>query len=340
MKLLVRLIISAIAVLICDLLLSGVSLGDMGDTHGLVTALITAAVLGLLNAFLKPLLILFTLVVPTLLWAQLDNVYLWIAIGVTVGFGAIGFADDLLKVRKRRNLGLKYHRVTGRGVALGDKQPYVRSWALERAAQHAQHFMEGRQRQVQAAGGLGPPPVVVSPFDAELFGHWWYEGPEFLDYLFRKLHFDQDVVKPITPPEYLARHPECELAQPPMCTWGARGYSEVWLNPGNDWIYPHLEVAAERMVELARRFESPTELERRGLNQAARELLLAQSSDWAFIMKTGTTVAYAQKRTRDHIARFTYLHKALIEASLEEAIVKDFEWRDNIFPNVDYRVYR
>ena len=126
-----------------------------------------------------------------------------------------------------------------------------------------------------------------------------------------------------------------------MCTWGAKGYAEVWLNAGNDWIYPHLDMAAERMVELARRYEAPGDLERRALNQAARELLLAQSSDWAFIMKTNTTVEYAKKRTRDHVARFTYLYRALVgELALEEPIVREFEGQDNIFPAIDYRVYR
>ncbi|MBI3932458.1 MAG: DUF1957 domain-containing protein, partial [Acidobacteria bacterium] len=178
-------------------------------------------------------------------------------------------------------------------------------------------------------------------YDAELFGHWWFEGPDFLNYLFRKMHYDQDVVKAITPPEFLERHPECEVAQPPMCTWGARGYAEVWLNPGNDWIYPHLDVAAERMVDLARRHADPGARERRALNQAARELLLAQSSDWAFIMKTNTTVEYAKKRTRDHVARFTYLYRCLVgELMLEEPILREFEQRDNVFPEIDYRVYR
>ena len=162
----------------------------------------------------------------------------------------------------------------------------------------------------------------MSPYDAELFGHWWFEGPQFLDFLFRKMHFDQDVVKPTTPSEYLERFPELEVCQPPMCTWGATGYAEVWLNASNDWIYPHLDMAAERMVELARRYEITSELEWRALNQAARELLLAQSSDWAFIMKTNTTVEYAKKRTRDHIARFDYLYRALThQTMLEEPIL-------------------
>jgi 1,4-alpha-glucan branching enzyme len=260
-----------------------------------------------------------------------------------VGFELpIGDLEEFLPDGLRKNLGIKYYRVTGRGTDLGHKQPYVRAWALEKAAQHAGNFLQNRQKQVQhLAGRYGRPPIVVSPYDAELYGHWWFEGPQFLDYLFRKMHHDQDVVKAVTPTEYLAMFPELEVCQPPMCTWGASGYAEVWLNASNDWIYPHLDMAAERMVELARRYEQPNELEWRALNQAARELLLAQSSDWAFIMKTNTTVEYAKKRTRDHIARFDYLYRALTGgAMLEEAILREFEERDNIFPRLDYRVYR
>ncbi len=241
----------------------------------------------------------------------------------------------------RKNVGIKYYRVTGK-VALHEKQPYVPEWARAKAASHAGNFLSHRVRQVQqAAAGMARPPLVVSPYDAELFGHWWFEGPMFLDFLFRKMHFDQDVVKSITPPEFLDRHPECEVAQPPMSTWGARGFAEVWLNPSNDWIYPHLDVAAERMVELAARYPEADGLHRRALAQAARELLLAQSSDWAFIMKTGTTVEYAKKRTRDHIARFTHLYRTLTgQEELREEFVEEFEERDNIFPEIDYRVYR
>jgi 1,4-alpha-glucan branching enzyme len=94
------------------------------------------------------------------------------------------------------------------------------------------------------------------------------------------------------------------------------------------------------MVELARRYSAPNDRERRALNQGARELLLAQASDWAFIMKTGTTVEYAKKKTRDHIARFDYLYRTLSGGFLEEPILREFEDRDNIFPDIDYQVYR
>jgi 1,4-alpha-glucan branching enzyme len=254
----------------------------------------------------------------------------------------MGELRDFLPDGQRRNLGIKYYRVTGRGVDLGHKQPYVRAWAMEKAARHAGNFLFNRQRQVEhLAGRTGRPPIVVSPYDAELYGHWWFEGPQFLDYLFRKMHFDQDVVKATTPSEFLERFSDLEVCQPPMCTWGADGYADVWLNASNDWIYPHLDMAAERMVELARRYEHPDAFEWRALNQAARELLLAQSSDWAFIMKTNTTVEYAKKRTRDHVARFDYLYRALTrKCMLEEPILREFEERDNIFPEIDYRVYR
>ena len=183
------------------------------------------------------------------------------------------------------------------------------------------------------------PPIVVSPYDAELFGHWWYEGPIFLGDLFRQLHFDQDVVAPITPGDYLDGHPTNQVATPSASSWGARGYNEYWINETNAWTYRHLHVAAERMVELAHHHADPGALETRALNQAARELMLAQSSDWAFIMRTGTTVSYATRRLEEHIVRFTRLYEDLRRGAVDEAWLAGIEARDNPFPHVDYRVY-
>jgi 1,4-alpha-glucan branching enzyme len=78
---------------------------------------------------------------------------------------------------------------------------------------------------------------------------------------------------------------------------------------------------------------------RRALNQAARELLLAQSSDWSFIMKTGSHVEYAVKRTQDHILRFTRLYDDIRSGAIDEGWLADCEYKDNIFPDIDYRVY-
>src|SRR5690606_22540543 len=112
------------------------------------------------------------------------------------------------------------------------------------------------------------------------------------------------------------------------------------LDGSNDWIYRHLHKAAERMIALARDYNEPTDLERRALNQAARELLLAQSSAWAFIMTTGTTVEYAVRRTKAHILRFNRLHDQIRSGHIDEGWLGWTESRDNIFPEIDYRVYR
>jgi 1,4-alpha-glucan branching enzyme len=183
------------------------------------------------------------------------------------------------------------------------------------------------------------PPLVVSPYDAELYGHWWYEGPIFLNDVFRQLHFDQSTVESITPGDYLDRHPTNQTATPSLSSWGAKGYAEHWCNEKNAWTYRHLHIAAERMTELARRNPAATGLELRALNQAARELMLAQSSDWTFIMTTGTTVPYATRRFNEHVVQFTQLYQDLKAGRLDEKRIADMEARNNIFPRVDYRIY-
>src|SRR5207302_1862950 len=175
--------------------------------------------------------------------------------------------------------------------------------------------------------------------DAELVGHWWFEGPDWINFLLRKMHWDQQTVKTITIPEYLERHPKIQITQPVMSSWGYKGYSEVWLEGSNDWIYRHLHEGADRMVELAQQFPSPGGLQRRALNQAARELLLAQSSDWAFIMKTGTMVDYATERTRVHVLNFNTLYDQLKQGSVDDPWLSEIERRHNLFPDLDYRVY-
>ena len=211
------------------------------------------------------------------------------------------------------------------------------------AETHAGNFLFNRTKQIQflqAAFRDGPPPIVISPYDAELYGHWWYEGPIFLDYLIRKAAREQDVLRLQSPIDYLREYPEQQLAQPPMSSWGAGGYAAVWLDEGNDWIYRYVHKASERMIELARIYQDASGVIRRALNQAARELLLAQSSDWAFIIKTGTMVDYAVRRTREHLLRFSKLYDQLKSGGVDEMWLASVEGRDNLFPEIDYRVYR
>jgi 1,4-alpha-glucan branching enzyme len=139
--------------------------------------------------------------------------------------------------------------------------------------------------------------------------------------------------------DYLHDHPTQQVCKPSQSSWGYKGFHEYWLNETNAWIYPHLHKAAERMIELGLR-EAADELEWKALNQAARELLLAQSSDWAFIMRTGTMVPYAVRRTRSHLMRFNKLYEDINIGKIDSGWLEKVEEIDNIFPEINYRVYR
>ncbi|MCR4300012.1 MAG: DUF1957 domain-containing protein [Sulfuricaulis sp.] len=234
--------------------------------------------------------------------------------------------------------GLKYHRITGK---TDWKEPYHPGWARERAAEHAGHFMYHRQHQVNwLSSFFDRPPVIVAPYDAELFGHWWFEGPQWIDFLLRKMACDQDEIKTITPSEYLDRYSDLQPATPPECSWGAGGFHEVWLNGANDWIYPYLHSAAERMATLVLRFPDAQGEQRWALDQAARELLLAQSSDWAFIMKTGTSVEYAVRRFKTHLHRFHRCTGMVESGSYDQHYMNEIAARDSLFPDMDYRIFQ
>jgi 1,4-alpha-glucan branching enzyme len=238
---------------------------------------------------------------------------------------------------QRSFTGLKYYRITG---ADGAKAVYDRPSALAAAAGHAEHFLQSRFEQLRrAAEILKRPPLVVAPYDAELFGHWWFEGPEFLDLFVRQACREPGLVL-LTPEEYLRREPTQQVAAPAPSSWGETGYWRVWLNETNEWIYPHLRVAQERMTELARRFgpgsaPARSPLVSRALCQAARELLLAQSSDWPFILRTGTSPGYARQRVKAHLLRFSRLYEQLSSGSLQAEWLSKIEQQDNLFPHVD-----
>ncbi len=239
----------------------------------------------------------------------------------------------------RRPVGIKYHRITGK-VELHEKDYYDPDWARERAAEHAGNFMFNRQCQLRwLRGGMNRPPIITAPYDAELFGHWWYEGPMFLEYLFRKMHHDQNEIMLATPGDYLDRHPECQRQAPNPSTWGSEGSNLVWLNGANSWLYRHQHHAERRMRELAEAHPEGNGLTRRALNQAARELLLAQSSDWAFIATTGTMVPYAFRRFKEHMTRFGEIDRQITEGRIDEEFVAATEESAPIFPWIDYRVF-
>ncbi|MHC5055258.1 MAG: 1,4-alpha-glucan branching protein domain-containing protein [Planctomycetota bacterium] len=239
----------------------------------------------------------------------------------------------------KRNIGLKYHRVTGR-VPLDRKEPYVPAWAHECVDAHAEHFASvNEDRARHLSGVLGRRPVICAMYDAELFGHWWFEGIDFLEGVLRRLSRPGSALKPVTPSAVLEREREHQVVVPAPSSWGYKGYYEQWLNGTNDWIYPHLHVAERRMSELVHRFPGAGGVLLRAIKQAGRELLLAQASDWAFLMTTGTAYEYAVRRTHSHVSRFTKLYEEIVGNRIDEGALADMERRDAIFQEIDPRVF-
>ena len=246
----------------------------------------------------------------------------------------------------RRHLGLKFHRITGKSVPQQLKEPYIPAAARDQAARDAEHFLGARIQQAKNLREIlgGRPPLIVSPYDAELFGHWWFEGPQFLDFFFRKLHYDQVEISALSPGDFLDIGLPIQVQQPSASSWGENGYYKVWLNERNAWMYPYQHDAERRMTNAAnavaqRKRNNQTV---RILAQMARELLLAESSDWAFQIYQGTTVEYSTRRFKSHIHRFNLLSGLLEKARLSDedaALIEEIESRDNIFPEINPFIY-
>src|SRR5262245_4872924 len=233
----------------------------------------------------------------------------------------------------RTPTGLKYHRVTGAGL---EKEPYEPLRAGERVAAHALDFVASRQASLAALQGTVDDPIAVCPYDAELFGHWWFEGIDWLDAVLRTLAETPDL-EAVSLSEDLDRRGPLQLVTPAASTWGWGGHHAVWLSPANDWIYSQLDAAGDRLARLCAA-TGPAPGRRRVLAQALRELLLAQASDWAFMVARGSTVEYATRRTSEHLLGGTRLCDAVERGRDVGGLLAALEARDSIFPSLDVDV--
>ena len=242
----------------------------------------------------------------------------------------------------RRPLGLKYHRITGPGADLSAKQYYDPDEALARVDAHASDFLDRRQRQTDdfysARGGR---PLIVSCYDAELFGHWWFEGPAFLEAVIRRIRTERLPLQFVTPTEYLNSCQEPQEISPGISSWGENGYFDPWVNETNDFIYPAVYAATDKMIETANRYRNQdlNSLSTRALNQAARETLLSQSSDWAFLLYIGSHADYAKGRLEDHSANALRLLSEVIEKKVDEQALAALERKNCVFPRIDFRIF-
>ena len=237
----------------------------------------------------------------------------------------------------RVDTGFKYFRVTSRS---DHKEVYVPEWAERKAEVHAGDFMSNKEKQIEdLASVMNRKPVIVAPYDAELFGHWWFEGPIWLRYLIRKITYEQKTIRLTTLSEYLGEYPVNQVSTPSTSSWGYKGCHKTWLNESNDWIYRHLHQGASFMERLAKSHPQAEGMMLRALKQAARELLLAQASDWAFMVNTGAMAEYATQRTKTHLLRLNRLTNEIEAGRVDEDRLSMIESQDNIFPQIEYRSF-
>jgi 1,4-alpha-glucan branching enzyme len=239
----------------------------------------------------------------------------------------------------RSHTGIKYHRITG---PTENKHLYNPDWAADTAKRHAHDFvLRCKAEATRARGGMPFPSVVVSPYDAELFGHWWFEGPQWIYNVFRELAWCGNELSAATPGDYLSWHPIQQKAMPAPSSWGKKGYNEHWVNPKTEWVWRPLHEAAARMRQTVQRNPGCTHgsLPDRAMRQAGRELMLAQASDWPFIITNGTTEEYARRRLSEHLNRCHWLLDGVDRQEIDPTKLEALEYMDAIFPELDYRLF-
>ncbi len=266
--------------------------------------------------------------------------------GLQVWSGDTGYPADgnyLDFHKKRWPGGHQYWQVTVAQSDMALKQPYYPEEALARTLVHAEHFVALVSASLKAGFDRQQPPVCASLFDAELFGHWWFEGPAWLEHVARIFARDELPIALTTGSEYLAKHPPAVTVKLGEGSWGKNGNNEVWLNEQTSWTWTHIYRAERVMRDVAGdcRWRDDGWGERIA-KQMARELLLLESSDWQFLITTAAARDYAEKRFSGHLNQFIELEMLWAEFIANSALsqqaqelLTEIEERDSLFANID-----
>jgi len=241
--------------------------------------------------------------------------------------------DNLKKIgiKENRPIGIKLFKITSKHTSLENKQQYDPQIAKESVEQDSENYLKERKKQlIKLEDSMQIEPLLIAPFDAELFGHWWFEGPQFISQLFIKSK--KEGIKLITLKEALIKKPKIQLCNPSPSSWGQGGFHNYWLNESNSWIVNEWNKAGIEMINICSKgLKEKSSI--RILSQAGRELLLSQSSDWSFILKAGTTTELARDRINLHLKRFWMLINVIKNnKNIEPKILEKIENEDCIFP--------
>lgn len=216
------------------------------------------------------------------------------------------------------------------------RRHYDPRMALDRCWHHAEHFACECERWIECVGReMDRPPVIVALFDMEHFGHWWHEGPVWLDMFVRRLVARHASIKIVSAEDYLRAHPTNQVVEPSMSSWGYQGYSETWLMGRNHWIYPAIYKELETLRTLVTTTSVPSGPYRDAMDQLLRELLLAQSSDWAFAMHAEAAQEYAKRRVREHLNNVHKLRRQIETGAFDHHWIEATRRRNNVFESLD-----
>ena len=244
--------------------------------------------------------------------------------------------------KKDDKSGMNYWRITSPKTDLGDKMLYDPVLALNQVNSNSDHYttliyhLLNDYKKAKNKEGL----IMVS-FDTELYGHWWFEGVEFIKQVIRKLNNFLPEIERCTAGEYLEKHPPVDTIQIPESSWGQGGHFYVWMNHLTEWMWPIIHGCEKRIIDIVKNYEKIPEnkLLHRALNQLARENLLLQSSDWPFLITTWQAKDYATERFQEHVKRFEQIADMIESGNINDEELKKIEAIDNCFPVIDYRVY-
>ncbi|CAN5447745.1 1,4-alpha-glucan branching protein [soil metagenome] len=266
--------------------------------------------------------------------------------GIQVWSGDVGYPGDGAYLdfhKKRWPGGHRYWRVTDSKTGMNDKQPYYPQDAAGRVASHAAHYTQLVYETLKPGFDETIPPILCSPFDAELFGHWWFEGCQWLEAVARNLHDYDTGLELISCQEYLERYPRAGFITMDEGSWGSGGDNQVWMNPETSWTYAHIypaELFTRDVCTAGKWRKTPAGV--RIVQQLCRELLLLESSDWQFLITTGAARDYAEVRFLAHNDQFNEI-KAIWKAYELAGVLSpdaefhltEIELRDSIFPDID-----
>ena len=231
-------------------------------------------------------------------------------------------------------------RATGFCYCSKNGKEYNPAAGKMQADRDAEQFIAKRHTVFEEAAALldGEPLCSVCVLPFTFLGKTWFEGICWLESVFRKLASVRDMECSL-PSDYLKKVRRIQSIEPFYASHLPSGYADELLNSTNDWMFPRIQKAAERMIDLAGRFPDDQGLKERTLNMAAKEVLLAQSLDWPLMVDAQIFPEYAAEQYRDHIDTFTAVYEALGADSIgtERLIKREKEYP--IFKEMNYRFF-